>query len=118
LPCIVEDMAQIIGGPVRCSRYVRGGQHLELAQAAVEALGNDASAVILASHGVVVGGRDLAEAIVAARILDKAAMLFTYANMLGGANVIPDEPVRAERHRYLYKYGNASDFEVGEGKVE
>lgn len=118
LPCIVEDMAQIIGGEVRCSRYVRGGEHQELAQATIDALGAESSAVMLANHGVVVGGRNLNEAHVAAHVLEKAAMIFVHANNICGSEVIAEEAVRAERDRYLYKYGTASDFEIDSDRNE
>ena len=111
LPVCVEDAAQIIGAEVHCSRYVRGGCHLDLARAAQEAIGPDAAAVLLANHGPVVGGRNLAEALVAAQVLEKAAQVFVWANSLGGCRIIPEESVRAERERFLYKYGKAADTE-------
>ena len=108
LPVCVEDMAQVIGGEVRCARYVPGGRHRQLGRAACEALG-DSAAVLLANHGAVVCGRDLAEAVVAAQVLEKAALVFVLAQSLGGATIIPSDLVAEERHRFLHKYGTAAD---------
>lgn len=109
LPVCVEDMAQIIGGTVKCSRYVRGGMHRELAEAACEVFGDDSSAALLANHGAIVGGRTLAEAVVASQILEKAALAFLFAQGLGGATPIPPAAAAAERDRFLNKYGTAAD---------
>jgi L-fuculose-phosphate aldolase len=109
LPVCVEDMAQVLGGEVPCARYVRGGLHAELGRAACEALGGTTSAVLLASHGAVVGGRTLAEAVVASRVLEKAACAFVMGHALGGAVPIDAEAVASERDRFLHKYGTADD---------
>lgn len=105
IPVSSEDMGQIIGGEVRCTPYISGDKHIELAEAAYEAMGDQCTAVLLANHGPVVGGRDLAEAVVAARVLEKAAQMFIFANIIGGCIGIPEDGVANERYRYLFKYG-------------
>jgi L-fuculose-phosphate aldolase len=105
IPVISEDISQIIGGETRCSGYVPAGRHRDLAEAAWEAMGQESSAVLLANHGPLVGGRDLAEAIVAAQVLEKAAMAMLLTPSIGGPTVIPEDLVKEERHRFLYKYG-------------
>src|SRR5262245_30702289 len=69
IPVFVEDLAQIIGGEVKCTRYVPAGQHQELADEIAATIG-DANAVLLANHGVVCCGRDLDEAVVACQIVE------------------------------------------------
>lgn len=110
MPVFVEDVAQIIGGEVRCTRYVPGGRHTVLAEEACEVIGDKSNAVLLANHGPVVGGRNLAEALVAAQVLEKAAMLFVNATVIGGYRAIPDKSVAEERYRFLYKYGKPEDL--------
>lgn len=105
IPVCVEDMAQVIGAEVRCSEYVPGGKHAELAEKACEAMGDESFAVLLANHGPVVGGRTLAEAVIASRVLEKAAFIYVTARTLGQFNEISLEAVCEERQRYLYKYG-------------
>ena len=110
IPPIVEDMAQFIGGTVHCSRYVVNSDHIAFAEAALEAMGQSVTAALLANHGVIVGGRDLQEAVAASAVLEKAAKIFVLGECLGGAKVIPPEIVEKERDHYLYKYGTADDF--------
>jgi L-fuculose-phosphate aldolase len=107
---VADDLAVVIGGEVRCAPHVVAGRHRELAEAAAEAIGPDACAVLLGNHGVVAGGRDLAEAVAASQIVEKAALIFVQGQALGGAQVIPEELWREERHRYLYKYGKHEDL--------
>jgi len=109
LPVCLEDMAQIIGEEVHCSRYVPAGRHKEFAQSVCEAIGDRSMAVFIANHGVAVGGRNLSEAVVAAQILEKAAMVFINASAIASSRIIPGEFVNEERHRFLYKYGTESD---------
>jgi len=112
LPVVLEDMAQIIGGTVRCAAYTPGGRHRALAEAAAAAIGTDAVAVLLANHGPIIGGHDLNEALIAAQVLEKAARIFLLAQAAGGAHPIAPELVIEERHRYLYKYGKEDPVEV------
>jgi L-ribulose-5-phosphate 4-epimerase len=109
IPVVAEDMAQIIGGRVNCSEYSRGGMHEELGRKATQAIGDEAMAVLLANHGPIVGGRTLDEALVASAVLEKAAQCALFAAVLGGMREIAPEDVRAERDRFLYKYGTAQD---------
>ena len=110
IPVLADDMAEVIGGEVRCAPHVPAGRHRELAQAAAENIGPDACAVLLGNHGVVAGGRDLAEAIVASQFVEKAAMILIRAEALGGVRPIIEASWREERHRYLYKYGKPEDL--------
>jgi len=114
LPVCVEDMAQIIGGEVRCAKYVPGGRHQTLAEAAVKAIGKKAMAVLLRNHGTVVGGRTLEEAMVAVQVLEKAAQVWLQARLTGKPTAIPARFVVEERFRYLYKYGKESDAAIHE----
>ncbi|MGA8145943.1 MAG: class II aldolase/adducin family protein [Gallionellaceae bacterium] len=108
IPPFVEDLVQIIGGQVNCTRYVPAGQHTRIAEEVANTIG-DENAVLLANHGVMCCGRDLEEAFVASQILEKAAFMMLAAAAKGEVIPIPEEHVRSERHRFLYKYGTASD---------
>lgn len=111
IPVSVDDMAQIIGDEVKCGGYVPGGRHQPLAEEACKTIGDHAMAVLLANHGPIVGGRNLQETLVACQVLEKAAMMFIHASMLGGCLSIPPEHVAEERYRYLFKYGKQADAE-------
>jgi L-fuculose-phosphate aldolase len=95
IPVLTDDMAEVIGGE---------------AQAAAETIGPEACAVLLGNHGVVAGGRDLGEAVVACQFVEKAALILIQAEAVGGARPIAEEAWREERHRYLYKYGRPEDL--------
>ena len=108
IPPFVEDLAQIIGGQVNCTRYVPAGQHRKIAEEVASTIGEE-NAVLLANHGVLCCGRDLDEAFVVSQILEKAALMMLASAALGPVIPIPDEFVRAERNRFLYKYGTTHD---------
>ncbi len=105
IPVTAEDIAQIIGGEVKCAPYIPGDRHVELAEGAWEAMGEYSAAVLLQNHGPVVAGRNISEAVIAARVLEKAAHIFILANSLGSVISIPEENVLNERDRFLYRYG-------------
>lgn len=108
IPVFVEDMAQIIGGDVHCTHYVPAGQHKKIAEEVANTIGEE-NAVLLANHGVMCCGRDLEEALVASQILEKAAFMMLAAGGASKVIPIPEEFVRSERHRFLYKYGTTHD---------
>lgn len=108
IPPFVEDLAQIIGGQVNCTRYVPAGQHTRIAEEVANTIGEE-NAVLLANHGVMCCGRDLDEAFVASQILEKAALMMLAVGAIGLVIPIPDEFVSSERHRFLYKYGTPDD---------
>ena len=105
LPVVVEDMAQIIGGPVVCAPYTPGGRHTDLAKGTCNHIRDDSMGVLLANHGVVVGGRTLKETLTALQILEKAAAVYIEAKAIGGCVKIPKAEQKEEWDRYRYKYG-------------
>ncbi len=108
IPPFVEDLVQIIGGQVNCTRYVPAGQHKRIAEEVANTI-REENAVLLANHGVICCGRDLEEALVASQILEKAALMMLAAGAVGSVIPIPEEFVRSERYRFLHKYGTTSD---------
>jgi L-ribulose-5-phosphate 4-epimerase len=108
IPAFVEDLAQIIGGQVNCTRYVPAGQHQQIATEVANTIGEE-NAVLLANHGVFCCGRTLAEAFVACQILEKAAKMMLAAGGVGPVIPIPEEFVRSERDRFLHRYGTSND---------
>jgi len=110
IPVIVDDMAEIVGGEIRCAPYVPAGHHQELARAVREAIGLDAKAVLMGNHGVLAGGTTLDRAIACIQVVEKTAMMFVQAHALGGARPIPEALWREEHHRYVHKYGKPEDL--------
>lgn len=107
LPPILEEMVQLVGGEVPVARYARAGT-VDLAAAAVEALGAG-NAVLLANHGLVGLGRDVAEAYQVCVVVEKAARVFAWASVMGGVNTIAPEEVDSLRQLFLHHYGQPGE---------
>jgi len=82
VPAIIEDIVQIIGGRVECAEYALPGTQ-ELADNAVKAM-NGRKGVLLANHGAVCWGKDLADALMVCEILEKAAQIAIICQSCGG----------------------------------
>jgi L-fuculose-phosphate aldolase len=107
IPVIVEEQAQVVGGEIRCTRYVPAGRHEELGEETARALG-DSNAVLMANHGVVACGRSLEEALFTCVIVERIAQMRLLTAGIG-AVPIPAEYVASERDRFLHRYGTAAD---------
>lgn len=106
IPPILEEMTQLIGGGIPSTRkYIRAGDHLGLGKEAAACLG-DKNAVLLMNHAPVCCGRDLKEALTCCQVVEKAATCYLMAKGKFDINIIPDDLVKAERERFLYKYGH------------
>ncbi|MDA8233223.1 MAG: class II aldolase/adducin family protein [Clostridia bacterium] len=103
VPAIVEDMVQLIGGSIDVAPYALPGTP-QLAQGAVQALGGK-NAVLLANHGGVAVGKDLAEALNVAFMLEKSARIFVHARSLGHPVVLEERDVEIMREGYRNSYG-------------
>ncbi len=103
LPPILEDQVQLVGGAVRVARYARAGT-ADLAAAAVDALGQG-KAVLLANHGLVGLGSTVEEAYQVCQVVEKAAQVYIFAELIGQAVVIPPGDVSAVRESFLTGYG-------------
>jgi L-fuculose-phosphate aldolase len=82
LPVVLDEVLPVLGGPVAVASYVVSGDP-RLGEAAVSALG-DRHAVLLARHGTVTVGRDLAEAFYRLEVLERAAQVFVLARLMRG----------------------------------
>lgn len=105
VPPLFEEMSQLLGGEIPVTKqYVPAEQHHKLG---LEAAGTiaDKNAVLLKNHGSVCCGRDLDEALLVSRVVEKACRIFlTFKKDLSVAE-IECKFVKSERCRYLYKYG-------------
>jgi len=103
IPGALEELVQIVGGEVRVARYALPGTR-ELAERAVEAL-EGRMAALLANHGVIALGRNLAEALKTCQVVEKAAQALLYAKMLGGWVELSPQDIVAMREFFLHSYG-------------
>ena len=103
LPPIIEDLAQITGGAVRCTEYTIAGTK-QLGQKAVEAMQGGRSAALLANHGAVCWGRNLKEALATAQLLEKAAQIYCIAHSFGSPFPLNEKTVATLHDFYLNHY--------------
>ncbi|ADL07146.1 class II aldolase/adducin family protein [Thermosediminibacter oceani] len=103
IPCIMEDMACMVGGPVKVADYAPTGSQ-ELARNVVKALG-DRNAVLLANHGVVTVGRDLEEAFKLSLLVEKSAEIFIKAKLIRFPFSLNESEVQFLRNFYRTSYG-------------
>ena len=106
IPCIVEDLAQIVGGAVEVAPYhLTGTQDLADTVSVVLA---DKNAVLLANHGVIGVGRDLEEALTVCQVVEKAAQIHALSCLLGTPMDLSHKDVDLMRHGYVETYGQRS----------
>jgi len=103
IPVLLEESAQVLGGPVPVARYAHAGTD-ELAAAACEALGKESKAVLLANHGLVGLGKNLEEALLVCIIAEKTARIGLTARLLGTVNSLSPEDVQY-LHQSFRDYG-------------
>lgn len=98
VPPLSEEMAQVLGGGVPVALYAPPGS-AELGENAVAALG-PGQAVLLANHGVLGTGADLAEACLVVRLVERAARMYLLALRAGGPYELAPDEVADLRARY------------------
>lgn len=86
------------GGDVRCAPYVTFGTQA-LADLAADAL-VDRSACLLANHGMIVCGRDVAAAMSKAVLLETLCRQYLLARSAGTPRLLNDEDIAAARERF------------------
>ena len=102
IPPLIEDMVQIMGGPVHCAEYALPGTD-ELAQNVINAMGGKRAA-LMANHGVACWGTTLDEAMMVAGIVEKAAQLYCITQSVGGAVLLPQSDIDAMHGFYEAHY--------------
>lgn len=89
VPAAVEEVVIYIGGDVEvCDYHLTGSD--ELGESVAAALG-ERSAVLMANHGLVTVGRDPAEALHAALVVERTAHIVWGARLLGEPASIPEQ---------------------------
>lgn len=105
IPPIFEEMTQLLGGEIPTTpEYIRSGEHVALAQAAVKCI-RQKNAVLLRNHAPVCVGRDLEETKISCLVVEKAATCYIALKNKFDVKVIPNEAVALEHHRFLFEYG-------------
>lgn len=82
IPYILIEMKPFLGGEVTCARFAQAGTR-ELGLSAVEELKDGRTSCLLASHGVVAIGKNLAQARIRAEYVEDAATIYYRALQIG-----------------------------------
>lgn len=109
IPLFLDEAAQTLGDTVKTCPYALPGS-MELAEACVAALGENANACLLKAHGAVCVGRSMKEAFKAARVLEMTAEILWRIEALGGKPA----PISSENIAYMQdfvknRYGQTKD---------
>lgn len=106
VPCLVEEMSQLLGGTIPLTdHYVPAEQHEQLGLAAAEAI-KGANGVILRNHGGVACGKNMEEAVLAVKVMEKSCGIFLSITPKLLIEEIPVCFVESERYRFLHLYGH------------
>lgn len=102
LPPVIDEMVLYLGGPVEVTDYAFTGTEA-VGTNVVRTLG-DRTAVLLANHGNVCVGRDLAQAFHVALVMESCARVYVQALTLGTPVELPNEAVVAGRRMFEARY--------------
>jgi L-fuculose-phosphate aldolase len=91
IPPVIDEAAQIMGGPVRCAKYALPGSP-ELAENCVAALG-EGFACLLANHGAVCLGATMDAAFRVSTVLEMTAHIYHLARAIGKPVPIDQEQI-------------------------
>lgn len=87
IPLLLDEAAQTLGAPVQTAKYALPGTK-ELADECVKALGKEANACLLQSHGAVCVGESMDAAFKVAKVLEVTAKTYQLIRAMG-AKCIP-----------------------------
>ncbi|HKM39045.1 MAG TPA: class II aldolase/adducin family protein [bacterium] len=102
-PPVLDTFVAAFGGGIKTAEYASIGT-IALAQNAVKALGLR-SGVLLANHGAVCTGEDLAQAFDRAEFLEASAKTYVFSHLIGQPVVLPLEIVEQEAKDLAQRYG-------------
>lgn len=106
VPPVLDEMAQIIGGGIKVAKYGLPGSP-ELAKNCVDAL-EDKMATLLANHGGVCVGRNLAEAYKITGVLEVCLKSYCLGKIIGVPVALEKDNVDFMRNYFLNDYGKAN----------
>ena len=105
IPLLIDEAAQVLGDEVRTAPYALPGTEA-LAANCVRALGTQANACLLQSHGAVCVGWDMAGAFRTARVLEMTAEIYWRIRCAGGRFLpLSPENIAAMQELVARRYG-------------
>ena len=98
LPPVIDEMVLYLGGTVGVAEYAFTGTEM-VGTNVVRALG-DHTGVLLANHGNVCVGRDLAQALHVAHVMESCARVYVQALAVGTPVELPNDAIAAGRKMF------------------
>ena len=102
LPPVIDEMVVYLGGTVAVADYAFTGTEM-VGTNVVRALG-DHTGVLLANHGNVCVGRDLAQAMHVAVVMESCAQVYVQALAIGEPVELPNDAIAAGRKMFEARY--------------
>lgn len=105
IPLIIDEAAQCLGDTIKVADYALPGTP-ELADNCIKALGKQANACMLQSHGSVCIGESMEGAFKVAKVLELTAQIYQMILTMGQEPVLlSDENIKIMQDFAKYKYG-------------
>lgn len=102
VPVFLDEMFSNIGGDLVVAKYELPGSD-ELAESVLSKI-EDKNAVLLANHGAVCCGKDLADAFHVAETVEKICRVFILSSILGEVKPLPEDGIEYQKMMYeMYK---------------
>lgn len=99
IPCVIEEVDVYVGGDVPVAEYRLTGSP-ELGEEVARHVA-DRGAVLMANHGLLTVGRDVADAMKVAHLVERTAKIVWGSRVLGSPVPLPEETLR--RFAPIYK---------------
>ncbi len=115
LPPILTEVALVVGPRVPVTRYGLTGTP-DFGHSVIEVLEHGGLAVILKNHGLICFGRDFAEAVMVAEIVEESAKVYIHALAANGGkepDLVPEDLIPEMRERFLATYGQPKEVAAG-----
>lgn len=102
VPVFLDEMFSNIGGNLVVAKYELPGSD-ELAESVLSKI-EDKNAVLLANHGAICCGKDLADAFHVAETVEKICRVFILSSILGEVKPLPEDGIEYQKMMYeMYK---------------
>ena len=102
IPNFLDEFGVYVGDGVRVADYAISGTD-EIADNVARAMGETSHAALIASHGLVSVGKDLASAFHVCQQVERTALIYIYAKQLGGPVEIPQSSKDLFAQVFAYK---------------
>ncbi|MDO5145630.1 MAG: class II aldolase/adducin family protein [Eubacteriales bacterium] len=103
MPCIIAETAELVGGMVRCAKFVPPGSD-ELAEVTSDAIGQD-KAILMGNHGVICIDETIDKAFNDAIIIEESAKVAYIAYQMGNVNTLEEQMIHFLKKDAEENYG-------------